>query len=438
MDVLTAHQVKSPETKSIPAASAPATASNAKPIETSLKLQPKDMEEHCEKLETTLSELQELGWNLTHNLNLDEWDPIVLKFRKIRRAMFESLEGAQQFLDQTPEVLIQRLTRATLDLGRQQGKKISIYVTGESSRIRTDLLLGMVNAFTHMVRNSVDHGIEMPDVRVAAGKPPVATLKLAFSSSGRGATIELSDDGAGLNRDKIIQTAVSKGLISHERSFELKDTEVWNLIFLPGFSTKEAVTDVSGRGVGMDVVLTAINEFSGKIDIESTAGQGTKFKVWLPSPSTTQDCLLVRADEILYALPESCTNQIVKLEKAVWIGKQSERPSIEVNKKILPVFDLIELFPLFNNGDASKIAKKSVENRAGYGVLFEKTKYPYCLKVDEIVSLENVIIKRTGNNIKKIPNVSGMTQMQNGELVYILDPEGWAEQVFNLGVGHAS
>ena len=378
--------------------------------QTALKVRPEDIEILCENLEGVITDFQEMSLGILQNLSPDDALVKSFQFRKIERALFQSLEAAQMFMDQTPETFAQRLQRAALDLASKQGKKIVFKADGLTQRLRANVLSEFVTAFTHMVRNSVDHGIETPDQRLAAGKSEQANLRLTVKSSGLGATIEVSDDGKGLNRERILSTAVTKGLIQAGQKESMTDSEVWNLIFLPGFSTNSEVTDVSGRGVGMDVVLTAVKQFNGTISVNSQAGQGSSFRVFIPSPSATQKCLLLECKGAQYGVPE--------------------RPALRMGDRLYPVFSLLELFPV-----GTDLQKKGTEN---YAFLVDEKDARYCVSFGEVLGIENVVLKRLSPNMKKLKSVSGITQRPNGDLIYILNPEEWPQQINNTGVGRAA
>jgi len=310
----------------------------------------------------------------------------------------------------------QRMSRLVRDLSMNSGKLINFVTVGEDTEIDRILVEEIYNPLVHMIRNAVDHGMEMPEERIQAGKPERGTIKLKAFHRGGNIVIEISDDGRGLNREKIRQKAIKNGLISP--SDALTDQEVNRLILLPGFSTAEKVTDISGRGVGMDVVKQAVEKLRGKMDIQSAEGKGTTFVTGFPLTMAIIDGMIVKVGNERYILPTVAIRQLIRPDRTAYNCIVGEAETINVMGRLLPLVRLHRLF------DIEPVHANPWEATL---VVMEGEKRSKCLLVDEILGKEEVVIKNLGESLKRIKGVSGGAILGDGNVGLILDPEGLFE-----------
>ncbi len=302
-----------------------------------------------------------------------------------------------------------RFPRMLRDLANKLGKKVELVTQGEATELDKGLVEKITDPLTHLVRNSCDHGIEMPADRLAKGKPEVGTITLAASHQGGSIVIEVRDDGRGLNRDKLIKKAREKGIDAPD---SMTDQEVWNLIFAPGFSTADQVTDVSGRGVGMDVVKKNITSLGGTVEIDSAEGYGMRVAVRLPLTLAIMDGMSVGVGEEVYILPLSSVVESfqVSTEMVKTIGGSGR--VVEVRDEYMPV---IELEKVFN------VPRFDWEHNSGIMVVVEAESGRVAMLVDELLGQQQVVVKNLETNYRKVSDVSGATIMGDGRVALILD-----------------
>jgi len=310
----------------------------------------------------------------------------------------------------------QRMSRLVRDLSKNSGKLINVVTVGEDTEIDRNMVDEIYNPLVHMIRNAVDHGMEMPEDRIRAGKPERGTIKLKAFHRGGNIVIEISDDGRGLNREKIRQKAIKNGLISAGDA--LTDQEVNRLILLPGFSTAEKITDISGRGVGMDVVKQAVEKLRGKMDIQSAEGKGTTFVTGFPLTMAIIDGMIVKVGGERYILPTVAIRQLIRPDRTAYNCIVGEAETINVMGRLLPLVRLHRLF------DIEPVHANPWEATL---VVMEGEKRSKCLLVDEILGKEEVVIKNLGEGLKRIKGVSGGAILGDGNVGLILDPEGLFE-----------
>lgn len=302
-----------------------------------------------------------------------------------------------------------RFPRMLRDLAGKLGKKVDFVTRGEATELDKGMVEKITDPLTHLVRNSCDHGIELPAERLAKGKPETGTLTLAASHQGGSIVIEVRDDGKGLNRDKLIAKAREKGLDAPD---SMTDAEVWALIFAPGFSTAEVVTDVSGRGVGMDVVKKNITALGGTVEIESAEGYGMSVKVRLPLTLAIMDGMSVSVGDECYILPLSSVVESfqVKADTIRTIGGSGR--VVQVREEYMPVVDLEQVFnvPRFEFGESNSIM-----------VVVEAEGQRAALLVDELLGQQQVVVKNLESNYRRVSDVSGATIMGDGRVALILD-----------------
>jgi two-component system chemotaxis sensor kinase CheA len=306
-------------------------------------------------------------------------------------------------------VVFSRFPRVVRDLAGKLNKKIELKMTGEGTELDKSLIERISDPLTHLVRNSLDHGIEMPDARAAKGKPETGTITLkAYHQSGN-IVIEVGDDGAGLNRDKILSKAKERGLNVHD---QMTDGEVWLLIFEAGFSTADVITDVSGRGVGMDVVKKNITAMGGRVEIESITGVGTRMTVRLPLTLAILDGMSVAVGKETYIIPLGYVVESLQAERSMIKSVSGVERLLQVRGEYLPVIALHEVFGV--HGATSAPEK-------GIMVVIESDGIKAALFIDALVGQHQVVIKSLEANYKKVAGVSGATIMGDGHVALILD-----------------
>ncbi len=307
----------------------------------------------------------------------------------------------------------QKMARLVRDVSSKAGKNIRLIIEGEDVELDRGVVEQIADPLVHMIRNACDHGIEPPEERIEAGKPAEGTLWLRAYHQGGSIVIEIKEDGRGLDRNKILEKAISKGMISADKdTSEMTDQEVFNLIFMPGFSTAEVVTDISGRGVGMDVVRRNIESLRGKIDIESELGKGSTFKMQLPLTMAIIDGMVVRVGDQRYVIPTLTIEQSFRPEEKDIHTVVGRGEMVEVRGTLLPIYRAKKLFGLETGCD-------SIID--GLLVVVESRDSKYCLLVDEIVGQQQVVIKSLGHGVASIPGVSGGAILGDGRVALILD-----------------
>ncbi|MDO8067283.1 MULTISPECIES: chemotaxis protein CheA [unclassified Janthinobacterium] len=307
------------------------------------------------------------------------------------------------------DFVFSRFPRMVRDLATKLGKKVDFITNGAATELDKGLIERIVDPLTHLVRNSIDHGVEMPAARVAAGKTEAGRLFLSASHQGGNIIIEVSDDGAGLNRERILAKAVQQGL---DVSETMSDADVWQLIFAPGFSTAEAVTDVSGRGVGMDVVKRNISAMGGVVDIRSAKGFGTTISISLPLTLAILDGMSIRVGDEVYILPLGFV--IESLQPAVEDIKDisGKGQVVKVRGEYLPLIPLYQMFD---------IAPRFTSPSEGICVILETEGRKAALFVDDLVGQQQVVVKNLESNYRKVVGISGATILGDGGVSLILD-----------------
>ncbi|WP_234265359.1 chemotaxis protein CheA [Hydrogenophaga sp. NFH-34] len=310
-------------------------------------------------------------------------------------------------------VVFSRFPRMLRDLAGKLGKKVELITHGEATELDKGLIEKITDPLTHLIRNSCDHGIEMPEERLAKGKTEHGTITLSASHQGGSILIEVRDDGKGLSREKLLKKAREKGMDAPDT---LSDAEVWNLIMAPGFSTAEVVTDVSGRGVGMDVVKKNIASLGGTVEIDSAEGYGMSVKVRLPLTLAIMDGMSVRVGQETYILPLSSVIESFQVQPGHINTVAQGARLVKVREEYMPVIALEQVFdvPRFDDDAPSTPIMVVVEaegSRAG-------------MLVDELLGQQQVVIKNLETNYRKVPNVSGATILGDGHVALILDTSG--------------
>ncbi|CAO96508.1 chemotaxis protein CheA [Erwinia tasmaniensis] len=307
------------------------------------------------------------------------------------------------------EYVFSRFPRLVRDLASKLGKEVELTLLGSSTELDKSLIERIIDPLTHLVRNSLDHGIESPDKRVANGKHATGNLTLSAEHQGGNICIEVSDDGAGLNRERILAKALSSGLPVSEA---MSDEEVGMLIFAPGFSTAEQVTDVSGRGVGMDVVKRNIQEMGGHVEIASKQGKGTTIRILLPLTLAILDGMSVRVADEVFILPLNAVMESLQpLADDLKALAGGERV-LEVRGEYLP---LVELWKVFD------VQEAKTEATQGIVVILQSAGKRYALLVDQLIGQHQVVVKNLESNYRKVPGISAATILGDGSVALIVD-----------------
>jgi len=314
--------------------------------------------------------------------------------------------------------IFSKIPRIVRDLSQGLGRRVRLQVEGQETELDKSLLEAIKDPLTHAVRNSLDHGIEPPEVRQAAGKDPEGTLKLRASQEGSHVVIEVSDDGAGIAVEKIRAKALEHGLISSERASGLGERELLQLIFLPGFSTAASVTNVSGRGVGMDVVRTNVEKIGGKVEIDSRPGQGTTLRMRIPLTLAIIPALIVRSLNQSFALPQGALFELVHIpedQAATAIEWIEDAPLYRLRGKLLPLVFLDRL--LKPGGEHTDCGA-----RENFIAVLDADGRRFGLVVDGLADPEEIVVKPLSAVLKEIGLYSGATVLGNADLALILDP----------------
>ncbi|HTP73588.1 MAG TPA: chemotaxis protein CheA [Burkholderiaceae bacterium] len=306
-------------------------------------------------------------------------------------------------------VIFNRYPRMLRDLAAKLGKKVELVTQGEATELDKGLVEKITDPLTHLLRNSCDHGIELPDERVAAGKAPHGTITLAASHQGSSVLIEVRDDGRGLSRARLLAKARERGIDAPDT---LIDSDVWNLIFAPGFSTAEVVTDVSGRGVGMDVVKKNITALNGSVEIDSAEGYGMSVKVRLPLTLAIMDGMSVGVGAESYILPLSSVVESFQVEPGMVRTVGVCNRVVQVREEYMPVIDLEGVFA---------VPRADGHDGNGIMVIVEAEGSRVAVLVDELLGQQQVVVKNLESNYRKVANVSGATIMGDGRVALILD-----------------
>lgn len=307
------------------------------------------------------------------------------------------------------EYVFSRFPRLVRDLASKLGKQVELTQIGSSTELDKSLIERIIDPLTHLVRNSLDHGIELPEARLAAGKSAVGNLILSAEHQGGNICIEVTDDGAGLNRERILAKALSQGMSVSE---SMTDEEVGMLIFAPGFSTAEQVTDVSGRGVGMDVVKRNIQEMGGHVEIKSKQGAGTTIRILLPLTLAILDGMSVKVSEEVFILPLNAVMESLQPREEDLHPLAGGERVLEVRGEYLP---LVELWKAF------EVQGAKTEATQGIVVILQSAGRRYALLVDQLIGQHQVVVKNLESNYRKVPGISAATILGDGSVALIVD-----------------
>lgn len=344
----------------------------------------------------------------------NELDPVnhgdlITSMGQLQRNARDLQESVMSIRMMPMEYVFSRFPRLVRDLAGKLGKQDELTQVGSSTELDKSLIERIIDPLTHLVRNSLDHGIELPEKRLESGKSPIGNLTLSAEHQGGNICIEVTDDGAGLNRERILAKAVSQGMPIHEN---MSDDEVGMLIFAPGFSTAEQVTDVSGRGVGMDVVKRNIQEMGGHVEIQSKQGQGTTIRILLPLTLAILDGMSVRVADEVFILPLNAVMESLQPREEDLHPLAGGERVLEVRGEYLP---LVELWKVF------EVEGAKTEATQGIVVILQSAGRRYALLVDQLIGQHQVVVKNLESNYRKVPGISAATILGDGSVALIVD-----------------
>ena len=315
----------------------------------------------------------------------------------------------------------QKMIRLVRDLAKNSGKEVNLKMSGEDTEIDRNVVDELYEPMVHMIRNSVDHGIEMPDERIKAGKSKSGEIQLLAYHQGGNIVVEISDDGRGLDKDRIIEKARAKKLMTDES--KLSESEIYNLIFQPGFSTAREITGVSGRGVGMDVVKRAIEKLRGKVEINSRPGRGSTFIIRLPLTLAIIEGMLVRVGKEKYVIPALAILESLRPSREQYSKVKGKGEMVLSRGKLIPLIRLNQIF---------KVECDAIHPWEGLVVVVEHDGRQMCVLLDELLGKEEVVIKSLGEVLKDITGISGGAIMGDGRVGLILDMAGLWDLVIGV------
>ena len=344
----------------------------------------------------------------------NELDPVnhgdlITSMSQLQRNARDLQESVMSIRMMPMEYVFSRFPRLVRDLAGKLNKQVELTLMGSSTELDKSLIERIIDPLTHLVRNSLDHGIESPEKRQAAGKSPVGNLILSAEHQGGNICIEVTDDGAGLNRERILAKALSQGMAVSEN---MTDDEVGMLIFAPGFSTAEQVTDVSGRGVGMDVVKRNIQEMGGHVEIQSKQGQGTTIRIMLPLTLAILDGMSVKVNDEVFILPLNAVMESLQPREEDLHPLAGGERVLEVRGEYLP---LVELWKVFD------VQGAKTEATQGIVVILQSAGRRYALLVDQLIGQHQVVVKNLESNYRKVPGISAATILGDGSVALIVD-----------------
>ncbi|MEK7661266.1 MAG: chemotaxis protein CheW, partial [Pseudomonadota bacterium] len=313
-----------------------------------------------------------------------------------------------------------KLPRIVRDAARDLGKKIDLVLEGESTELDRQVLELIKDPLTHMIRNSCDHAIEVPEVRAAAGKDETGTIRLKAYHEGGQIVIELTDDGAGLNTARIRDKAVKNGIVSEEQAWIMPDAQIQRFIFAPGFSTAAEVTSMSGRGVGMDVVKTNIQLIGGEVDLLSTEGKGTKFYIKIPLTLAIVSALVVGAKGQRFAIPQLSVVELVSAggTSSHRVETLNQARVLRLRDRLLPLMDLAEALGIQSKSQGDALNRECTQ----FVVVMQQAGLSFGIVVDEVFDTEEIVVKPLSSAVAGAKAFSGATILGDGSVIMIIDP----------------
>lgn len=312
-----------------------------------------------------------------------------------------------------------KLARVVRQISREHGKEVNLVITGAETEIDKLIVEELSDPLMHMIRNAIDHGIETRDDRIRVGKPPVGTIALNAFQKGNHVVIEVEDDGRGMDPDVILEAAIRRGIVSHDEARELAARELLALVFMPGFTTKEVATDLSGRGVGLDVVKTNIAKLGGVVDIASDVGIGTKMTITLPITLAIINVLLVEIGPRLFAVPLASVEEAIALDERQ-VRTVEGKEVLTVRGTSLPIVRLARLFG---------VAPSQRERARAFVVIAQVADRRLGFVVDELVGQQDIVIKPLGKSLRSVRGFAGATELGDQRVALVLDVASLLEEV---------
>ena len=403
-----------PEPEQKPAAAPETVAKKASPASRAANQESGSIRVAVSKVDQIINQVGELIITqamlsqLSRTLDPASYDLLSGCVAQMERNTRELQESVMSIRMMPMDYVFSRFPRLVHDLGSRLNKEVELTLKGGSAELDKSLIERIIDPLTHLVRNSLDHGIEEKEARVAKGKPVTGNLTLSAEHHGGNIVIEVSDDGAGLNREKILAKARSQGMAISDT---MSDDDVWMLIFAAGFSTAESVTDVSGRGVGMDVVRRNILAMGGHVDVLSTPGAGTTIRIILPLTLAILDGMLVKVGDEIYVLPLGAVMESLRPTDEMLCRFVGEERLLQVRGEYLPLVLLRQRLSVAGEAPADD----------GIVVIVQSAGCRYALWVDQLIGQQQVVVKNLEHNYRKVPGVSAATILGDGSVALILD-----------------
>ncbi len=366
-----------------------------------------------ESMMTLVSELVLSRNQLLRLHGLDEREPFSAPLHRLTAITTELQDCVMQTRMRPIGAAWKSLPRIVRDLSRELGKSAELVMQGGSTELDRQLLDAVRDPIMHMVRNALDHGLETPQERQAAGKPPVGLIHLSAAQEGGWIVVRLSDDGRGLDGAHIRERAVARGLITAAQAAALSQAQTFNLIFEPGFSTRTEVTEVSGRGVGMDVVRTNIEQAGGQVELASRRGAGSVITLRIPLTLAIMPTLLVRTGDMRFAIPQSAVSELIRLTDADHsrIDQVGDHRLFRLRNDLIPLIDLNQILNLTEQGDGTR-----------YVLVIELGARRFAVTVDQVLDTEEIVVKPLARQLRDRPEYAGATILGDGSVVLILEP----------------
>ena len=350
---------------------------------------------------------------VVHTLPEDISGRLVQVLEEVVHHTRELKDSVMSMRAQQVSAVFQRMPRLVRELAAKTGKKARLEMVGENTEVDRSIIERLGDPLTHIIRNAVDHGIEKPEVRAAAGKPEEGTVRLAAEHRGGRIVIEVSDDGAGINPERVLKKARDRGLVSSDAS--LTEDEIDNLVFLPGFSTAESVSDISGRGVGMDVVRRNIQDLGGRISVKSERGRGMTIQLALPLTLAVMDGMVIRVRRETYVMPMSSIVECLRPPASDIHSLLGTSGMLQLRGNLVPLVHLSQLLDIAGTNTASD-ERVVIISDAGDGARFG-------IVVDELCGHQQVVVKSIEESYGSVPGIAGATILGNGRVAFILDIE---------------
>jgi two-component system, chemotaxis family, sensor kinase CheA len=354
---------------------------------------------------------------VVHTLPEDVSSRIVQVLDEVVHHTRELKDSVMSMRAQQVNAVFQRMPRLVRELAAKTGKRVRLEITGETTEVDRSIIERLGDPLTHIIRNSIDHGIEVPTDRIAAGKSEEGMIRLSAEHRGSRIVIEIRDDGAGINSERVLKKARERGLISPD--VVPNDDEINNLIFLPGFSTAEKISDISGRGVGMDVVRRNIQDVGGRISLKSDRGRGMTIQLTLPLTLAVMDGMVIRVGQETYVMPMSAIVECLRPQPSDLHNLIGTPGMLKLRGNLVPLVQLVELLDIRSTASVSE-ERVVIISDAGEGTRFG-------IVVDELLGHQQIVVKSIEESYGSVPGIAGATILGNGRVAFILDVEKLSE-----------